>query len=88
MGLVLEAPLVNKIVFDQAKKLVDKQAHGNYPAPYRILECVEIGWNQGMEKGLDAEDKIRRAYLVSCFASVNQYLFCHDRQKEKSVRRR
>ena len=55
MGLVLEAPLVNKIVFDQAKKMVDKQAHGNYPAPYRILECVEIGWNQGMEKGLDAE---------------------------------
>lgn len=55
MGLVLEAPLVNKIVFDQAKKMVDKQAHGNYPAPYRILECVEIGWNHGMEKGLDAE---------------------------------
>ncbi|HUM52217.1 MAG TPA: 3-hydroxyacyl-CoA dehydrogenase NAD-binding domain-containing protein, partial [Chitinophagales bacterium] len=55
MGLVLEAPLVNKIVFDQAKKMVDKQAHGNYPAPYKILECVEIGWNHGMEKGLDAE---------------------------------
>jgi len=54
-GLVLEAPLVNKIVFDQAKKMVDKQAHGNYPAPYKIMECVEIGWNQGMEKGLDAE---------------------------------
>ncbi len=55
MNMVLEAPLVNKIVFDQAKKMVDKQAHGNYPAPYKIMECVEIGWNQGMEKGLDAE---------------------------------
>ncbi|MCB0509069.1 MAG: enoyl-CoA hydratase/isomerase family protein, partial [Bacteroidetes bacterium] len=54
-GLVLEAPLLNKIVFDQAKKMVDKQTQGNYPAPYKILECVEIGWNQGMEKGLDAE---------------------------------
>lgn len=54
-GLVLEAPLVNKIVFDQAKKMVDKQAHGNYPAPYKIMECVEIGWNKGMEAGLDAE---------------------------------
>ena len=55
MNMVMEAPLVNKIVFDQAKKMVDKQAHGNYPAPYKILECVETGWNQGMEKGLDAE---------------------------------
>lgn len=54
-GMVLEAPLLNKIVFDQAKKMVDKQAHGNYPAPYKILECVEIGWNQGMQKGLEAE---------------------------------
>jgi len=54
-GLVLEAPLVNKIVFDQAKKMVDKQAHGNYPAPYKIMECVEIGWNKGMEAGFDAE---------------------------------
>ena len=54
-NLVLEAPLVNKIVFDQAKKMVDKQTNGCYPAPYKILECVEIGWNQGMEKGLDAE---------------------------------
>ena len=54
-NLVLEAPLVNKIVFDQARKMVDKQAHGCYPAPYKILECVEIGWNQGIEKGLDAE---------------------------------
>ena len=54
-GLVLEAPLVNKIVFDQAKKMVDKQAHGNYPAPYKIMECVEIGWNKGIEAGLDAE---------------------------------
>lgn len=55
MGLVMEAPFVNKIVCDQAKKMVDKQAHGNYPAPYKILECVEIGWNQGMQKGLEAE---------------------------------
>ncbi len=35
--------------------MVDKQAHGNYPAPYKIMECVEIGWNKGMEAGFDAE---------------------------------
>jgi 3-hydroxyacyl-CoA dehydrogenase/enoyl-CoA hydratase/3-hydroxybutyryl-CoA epimerase len=55
IGLILEAPVLNRIVFDQAKKMVDKQAHGNYPAPYKILECVETGWNHGMQKGLEAE---------------------------------
>jgi 3-hydroxyacyl-CoA dehydrogenase len=28
---------------------------GNYPAPLKILECVEIGMEEGMDKGLDAE---------------------------------
>jgi enoyl-CoA hydratase/carnithine racemase len=51
-NIVLEAPLVNNIVFDQAKKMVDKQAHGNYPAPYKIMECVKIGWNEGFGKRL------------------------------------
>lgn len=55
MAIALEAPLVNKIVFDQARKMVDKQTHGCYPAPYKIIECVEIGWNQGEKAGYDAE---------------------------------
>ncbi len=43
------------IVYKKAKEMVMKQSLGNYPAPLRILECVEIGMEQGMEKGLDAE---------------------------------
>ena len=43
------------IVYKKAKEMVMKQTQGNYPAPLRILECVETGMEYGMEKGLDAE---------------------------------
>lgn len=65
MNLTLEAPLVNKIVFDQAKKMVDKQTHGNYPAPYKILECVEIGWNKGEKAGYAKEVENFEALILS-----------------------
>jgi 3-hydroxyacyl-CoA dehydrogenase / enoyl-CoA hydratase / 3-hydroxybutyryl-CoA epimerase len=51
---LIEGPL-SSIVFNQARKMVDGFAHGNYPAPYKILECVETGWKKGMKAGLDAE---------------------------------
>ncbi len=43
------------IVYKKAKEMVLKQTQGNYPAPLRILECVQIGMEQGMDKGLEAE---------------------------------
>ncbi len=43
------------IIYKKAKEMVFKQTMGNYPAPLKILECVETGMEQGMEKGLDAE---------------------------------
>lgn len=53
--IALEKTPLSSIVFKEARKMVDKMAHGNYPAPYKIIECVEIGWSKGMEAGLDAE---------------------------------
>jgi 3-hydroxyacyl-CoA dehydrogenase/enoyl-CoA hydratase/3-hydroxybutyryl-CoA epimerase len=48
-------PLTRGIIFRKAKEMVLRQTMGNYPAPLKILECVEIGMSQGMAKGLDAE---------------------------------
>lgn len=53
--LLESTPLTRRIVFRKAKEMVLKQTMGNYPAPLRILECVEIGMNEGMDKGLEAE---------------------------------
>ncbi len=48
-------PLTRRIIYTKAKEMVMKQTQGNYPAPLRILECVQIGMEEGMERGLDAE---------------------------------
>ena len=82
-GIVLEAPLMNKIVFEQAKKMVDKQAHGNYPAPYKILECVEIGWNHGIQKGLDAEIEKFEELILSPVSRqlINIFFAMTDKKK-------
>lgn len=47
--------LTRNIIFNKAKEMVQRQTMGNYPAPFKILECVEIGMNKGFEAGLDAE---------------------------------
>lgn len=53
---VLESNSITRgIVYRKAKEMVLKQTMGNYPAPLRILECVEIGMEQGITKGLEAE---------------------------------
>jgi 3-hydroxyacyl-CoA dehydrogenase/enoyl-CoA hydratase/3-hydroxybutyryl-CoA epimerase len=82
-NIILEAPLVNKIVFDQAKKMVDKQAHGNYPAPYKIMECVEIGWNQGLEKGYEAEVEKFEELILSPVSRqlINIFFAMTDKKK-------
>jgi len=52
------------IVFQQARKTVLKQTHGNYPAPERILDCVEAGWKGGLKKGYAAEVKYFEELLL------------------------
>ncbi len=47
--------LTRGIVFNKARQMVERQTRGNYPAPFKILECVEIGLDKGMKAGLDAE---------------------------------
>jgi len=43
------------IIFGKAKEMVQHKTMGNYPAPFKILECVQIGMNKGLTAGLDAE---------------------------------
>lgn len=56
MEKVLESTgFTRSIVYRKAKEMVLKKTLGNYPAPLKILECVEIGMEEGMDKGLEAE---------------------------------
>lgn len=53
---ILESNSITRsIIYKKAMEMVMRQTMGNYPAPLRILECVETGMEKGIEKGLDAE---------------------------------
>ncbi|MCB0311817.1 MAG: hypothetical protein KDH84_00885, partial [Calditrichaeota bacterium] len=43
------------IIYKKARQMVERQTRGNYPAPLRIIDCVEAGLEKGFETGLEAE---------------------------------
>ncbi|GIV32820.1 MAG: fatty acid oxidation complex subunit alpha [Chitinophagales bacterium] len=61
---LLEGPL-KFMVFNQARKMVQRMTAGNYPAPFKIIDCVEIGLTKGMKAGLDAEAKKFEELILS-----------------------
>ncbi len=73
--LLADNPLGRKLVFDQARKQTLKKTRGNYPAPERILEVVQVGLARGMEAGLDAEARAFGALAVSPQAAALMSVF-------------
>ena len=55
---VLEGnPLGRKVVFQQARKQALAKTKGHYPAPLRIIDCVQAGASGDLNKGLEAESR-------------------------------
>ena len=48
-------PLGRRVLFQQARKRLQARTGGHYPAPERIVDCVETGIDRGMKAGLQAE---------------------------------
>ncbi len=74
-GLLANNLLGRAFVFGQAKKQVDKQTGGHYPAPPKILEVVRTGLDKGMEAGLNAECTAFGELALSAVAKELMYLF-------------
>ncbi len=55
MKLTEAVPAARKLIYKKARERVQKQTLGNYPAPLKIIDCVEIGMEQGIEAGYAAE---------------------------------
>lgn len=79
---IIEGPL-SMIVFQQARKTVLKQTHGNYPAPMRIIDCVEAGWTKGVKKGYAAEVKYFEELLLGQESKqlINIFFAMTDKKK-------
>ena len=54
-----------EVLFRQARARTLKETKGNYPAPPKIIDAVEIGIDQGLEAGLDAEARFFGELLMS-----------------------
>jgi len=66
LAKILESsPFSRGIVYKKAKELVRKQTWGNYPAPLKIIECVQAGMEKGPESGIEAEIKNFGELMVS-----------------------
>ena len=48
-------PIGRKIIFSQARKRAQGNTKGNYPAPFKIIDCIEEGYKKGFEAGLEKE---------------------------------
>ena len=72
-------PLGRKLLFKKARQMVQRQTQGNYPAPFKILACVEVSFSRGMRAGLEAEaryfDELMRTpqckALIQLFFEIN-----------------
>ncbi len=55
LNKVLMTKTGRNYVLKKARETVIRKTRGNYPAPLKILDCVETGLNYGMAAGLEAE---------------------------------
>ncbi|WP_100641983.1 fatty acid oxidation complex subunit alpha FadJ [Alteromonas facilis] len=53
--LLEETPFGRNTLFGQARKQTLAKTKGNYPAPMRIIDCIETGISDGMRDGLRVE---------------------------------
>ena len=81
--LLADNPLGRKLVFDQARKATLKKTRGNYPAPERILEVVQVGLARGMAAGLEAEARAFGELAVSPEAAALMSLFFAQQSLKK-----
>ena len=84
---VLESnPLTRKIIFSQARKKTQGQTKGNYPAPFKIIDSVEYGYDNGFEKGIKNESKLFGELAVTTESrSLVQLFFAMNNAKKNPL---
>lgn len=63
------------ILFAQARKQALKQSQGNYPAIPAILDCVETGYQQGIEAGYEKELELFEELMLTPESKALRELF-------------
>jgi 3-hydroxyacyl-CoA dehydrogenase / enoyl-CoA hydratase / 3-hydroxybutyryl-CoA epimerase len=83
---VLESTSFSRdIIFNQARKQVEKKTQGNYPAPGKIIDCVRQGLNKGMVKGLEVEATHFATLVMSSESAALRSLFFATTEMKKET---
>jgi len=54
--LIVEGnPLARKVIFGKARSATLAKTGGHYPAPIKAIDVMEIGYSEGVKRGLEAE---------------------------------
>jgi 3-hydroxyacyl-CoA dehydrogenase/enoyl-CoA hydratase/3-hydroxybutyryl-CoA epimerase len=54
-----------RLIYNQARKTVKARTKGNYPAPLKIIDCVEAGTEKGLEAGYRVEERLFDELVLS-----------------------
>lgn len=54
-----------RFIYSQARKIVNSRTGGNYPAPLKIIDCVEAGMERGPEAGFRTEENLFEEVVLS-----------------------
>lgn len=76
-------PLARRIIFEKARRAVVEDTKGNYPAPLKAIEVMEIGFSQGYEAGLAAEAREVSHLVVGEVARNLIHLFFEMERSKK-----
>ncbi len=76
---------LRRYVLKKARETVLRKTRGNYPAPLKIIECVETGLDYGLAAGLECESKAF-AELHATEACGNLIQLFLDMQENKKLK--
>lgn len=76
-------PFGRQLIYSQARKTVQRMTQGNYPAPFEIINCVEIGMSKGLEAGYTAEVERFEQLILSPESKqlINIFFIMSDKKK-------
>jgi len=80
-------PLGRSVLFNQTRKRTRAKTQGHYPAPERIINCVEYGLQRGMDIGLqfEAENFGELSQTASARELMNLYFAVTALKKDLGV---
>jgi len=64
-----------RIIYNKARETVKARTRGNYPAPLKIIDCVEAGMERGLEAGYRVEEHLFDELVLSPVAKQLIQLF-------------